>query len=417
MSPSVSNLEETTQDAGRDADVFLGRQAIFDDHLETVAYELLFRSNSDNHAVITDGGRATARVFSSAFMELGLDRVIGRKSAFVNMTRDFVMGEFARLFPQDRVFLEVLEDVLVDASLLDRIDQLRREGYRIALDDFVYRDELAPLVERAQIVKIDFRALSRQEIQDQVARMKRFEVSFLAEKVETEDELHFARACGFTYFQGYFLARPQVMQGRRSPGDRMSSLRLLARINDPKVELEDLASIISTDVVLSYKLLRYINSAFFALGTKVASIKSALAFLGLRMTRSWVNLVVLAGVVDKSHEVLTIGMIRAKIAEHLAGISKKARPDAAFTVGLFSVLDVLLVRPMGEILKELPLEQEIVDALERRDGELGRLLNLVEAFERGDWRVTDAAGIAPGEGQRCWVEALKWLEMIQTGLA
>jgi c-di-GMP phosphodiesterase len=398
-------------------DVFIGRQPIFNAHLDVVAYELLFRDTTENRARILDGDRATARVFSNAFMELGLDLVTGKHPALINMTRDFVMGDFARLFPQERVLLEILEDVHVDAELVERVRALRNEGYRIVLDDFVYRDDLKPLVELAHMVKLDVRILDRNELREHVKVLRKYPLQLLAEKVETHDELQYCKDLGFHYFQGYFLSRPQLIQGRRPPADRLALLRLLARVNDPRVDIDDLEKIIAADISLAYKLLRYINSAFFSTSAKVSSIRHALVFLGLRLVRAWVNLVILSGIVDKPSELVATGMIRAKMCELLATEAQSDRVEAAFTVGLFSILEALMDQPMADILAELPLDDELTGALKNRSGKLGEIVACVVAFERGEWENVRHGELTSVQIQKCYFEALKWYELAHSGLA
>lgn len=414
---TTGTISQEDRAADASVDVYIGRQPVFNARLDVTAYELLFRSGNENRANFVDGERATARVFSNAFMEMGLDLVTSRKPALINMTRDFVIGEFARLFPQERVLLEVLEDVFVDQQLVASIAGLKAEGYKIVLDDFVYREEYRPLVELADIVKIDVLAVGLDGARRQLEIMKDFDVKFLAEKIETHAEFEACREAGFTYFQGYFLGKPQVLRGRRPPADRLALLRLLARINDPRVEIDELDKIISTDVALAYKLLRYINSAFFTRTTKIASIRHALVFLGLRMVRAWVNLVILSGVVDKPHELLVTGMLRAKMAEKLALLMGRRDADSAFTVGLFSILEPLMDQPLEALINELPLEQHLVDALVGRKGDLGQILECTLKFESGEWNGVKCFDLKATDIQECWYGALRWVENLKNGLA
>lgn len=407
---------ETANGAGT-IELFIGRQPIFDDRMRVVAYELLFRDGTQNQAKVVDGERATARVVSNAFMELGFETVTGKHPAFVNMTREFLLNDFPRLFPPDRMMLEVLEDVLVDERLLDAIRGLKRDGYRIALDDFVFREQLASLVELADVVKVDIRAHTREGLTEQVRLLKPFGVRPLAEKVETHEELEVCKKLGFQWFQGYFLEKPQVLTGTRPPANRLAILRLLARINDPRADLDDIEGIVSTDVALSYKLLRYINSALFSTTDRVQSIRHALVYLGIRMVRAWVNLVILAGIVDKPHELIVTGMLRAKMCERLAVAAGNRQPDSAFTVGLFSILDALMDVPMGEILHDIPLAEDLVVALRDNLGPFGEFLACTLSFERGQWDGVCVGGLTPRQIQNAFNESLKWQGALSAGLA
>ena len=194
-------------------DVFVGRQPIFDRHFDVVAYELLFRSDSTNWANITDDEYATSQVVYGAFMEIGLDSLVGSKRAFVNLTRDFILQDDIAMFPTDRVVLEVLENIVVDAELIEAVRALSQQGYTIALDDFVFHEHLRPLVEVADIIKVDVLALDRPALGQMVARLRPYEVELLAEKVETGDDLTYCLELGFDYFQGYFLCEPDIVTG------------------------------------------------------------------------------------------------------------------------------------------------------------------------------------------------------------
>jgi c-di-GMP phosphodiesterase len=195
-------------------DVFVGRQPIFDRHLDVVAYELLFRSSHRNWANITDGEYATSQVIHHAIREIGLESLVGSKRAFVNLTRDFILQGYMAVLPTDRVVLEVLEDIVVDAELIEAVRALSHQGYTIALDDFVFHEQLRPLVEIADIIKVDVLALDRSALRQNVARLGQYDVELLAEKVETHDDLACCQDLGFDYFQGYFLCEPDIVTGQ-----------------------------------------------------------------------------------------------------------------------------------------------------------------------------------------------------------
>ena len=196
------SLEEST--APTTHDIFVGRQPIFDRQLNVVAYELLFRSSEVNEAGPLEPYQATAQVLLNTFLGIGLDTLVGDKRAFVNFSRGFLLLDYVQLFPADRVGIEVLENTVVDAELLEEVRSLSAQGYTIALDDFTYDDSLQPLVALADIIKLDVRALDRSALEEHVALLRQYEVKLLAEKVETRDEFTACQDLGFDYFQGYF---------------------------------------------------------------------------------------------------------------------------------------------------------------------------------------------------------------------
>ncbi|GIX48625.1 MAG: histidine kinase [Candidatus Tectimicrobiota bacterium] len=388
-------------------DVFVGRQPIYDRQLDVFAYELLFRSGEANQARFVDGDLATSQVILNTFLEIGLDTIVGQKRAFINLTRGFLLQDCSHVFPAKRVVLEVLEDVHVDAELLAAVRRLAAAGYTIALDDFVYHERLRPLVELADIVKVDVLALDRETLREHVARLRPYGVRLLAEKVETQDDFAYCKDLGFDYFQGYFFCKPDVVRGQRRPANRLTLLQLLARLQDPEMEFGELEALVSRDVVLSYKLLRVVNAAFY--GTrKVDSLHQALLLLGTRVIASWASMILLAGIDDKPHELMLTALVRAKMCELLALATAQANPATSFTVGLFSALDALLDAPMADILRSLPLTEEVARALLAHEGLLGQTLRCVLGYERGAWDDMPTLGLPPHRVRDAYLQALHW---------
>lgn len=366
-------------------DVFVGRQPIYDRQLDVFAYELLFRSGEVNQAGVLDGDQATSQVILNTFMEIGLDTIVGTKQAFINLTRDFILRDYSDVFPAGRVVMEVLEDIAVDAELIEAVRGLSTQGYTIALDDFIYHESLHELVEVADIIKVDIMALDRAALQEHVTILRHYDVKLLAEKVETQDDFKYCKDLGFDFFQGYFFCKPEIIKGQRVPANRLVILQLLAKLQDPEADFQELESIIGRDVSLSYKLLRVINSAFYSLPRKIESLRQALLMLGTKFIASWVSIFILAGIDDKPHELMITAMVRAKMCELLALALGQRNKEAFFTVGLFSALDALMDSPMQEVLASLPLSDEITAALLAHEGLLGDALRCVLAYERGEW--------------------------------
>lgn len=395
-------------------DVYIGRQPIFDRDLEVYAYELLFRSGSLNQAARTDvpfdGDRATSQVIVNAFIEIGLDRIVGDQPAFINLTRSFVTARTPLPFPQDRVVLEILEDIEPDAEVLSCLRELADRGYRMALDDFVFKEERRALLELAHIVKIDLMSVPREELQAQVALLRRHDVKLVAEKIETREDFDYCRELGFDYFQGYFLSRPHIVQGRQPPPNRLAVLRLLARLQDPQADAGDIERLVAQDVALSYKLLRYINSAFFALPKKIESIRQAVIYLGTRAIRTWVSLLVVAGLDDKPAALVNQAMQRARMCELLAQRARRPQPEAYFTVGLFSLLEALIDAPLETILDTLPFTDDIRNALLRQEGPYGEALACAVAYEHGRFGEARFDRLGAAEMTDTYLAATYWAD-------
>ncbi len=366
----------------------IGRQPIFDRDRRLFGYELLFRSTSADLSPEVDGNRATEQLLVNVLLEYGLETLCGDARAFVNLTRDNLLSDTVRSLPRDRVVLEILESVEVDDELVTMVQDLAAEGYTIALDDFVFAPEWEPLLKLAHIVKIDLLAHSDTELEALIQCLRPYGVRLLAEKVESEAMMQRCLDLGCHYFQGYHLQRPQLVQGKRLSANNLAKLRLLAAINDPSVKVERLADIARTDPGLSFKLLKFINSARFALPVKVESIERAIVLLGLTELKRWATLLALSETThDSPTHTLYLALSRAKMCEQLARESGFPDGDAFFLVGLLSVLETFLQMPMAEILRHLPLAEPVAEGLLGR-GPAGEALRCVFAYE--DWDM-DAA--------------------------
>ena len=396
-------------------DVFVGRQPIYGRDLELFAYELLYRGGDVDFADFSEGDRATSQVLLNTFTEFGLERVVGRHAAFVNLTRGFLIGEYPLPVPQDKVVLEVLEDVVADPEVLVGLADLRRRGFRIALDDYELTAENEGLLAHADIVKVDVLDLGAEEIQKRVEQLSAYPVKLLAEKIETRDQFDVCRDAGFEYFQGYFLAKPNVVQGATLPASRLTLLRLLAELQDTACDFERVQEIVAQDVTLSYKLLRHINAAVYGMPRKIESIKETVVYLGQRTVRNLASLFLLASIDDTPEDLVRTSMMRAKMCEGLLKRSGAAREQlgAAFTVGLFSLLDALMRAPMPTVLGKLPLADEVKDALLAHAGDLGAALRSTVAYERGQWDAVDCFELSRSEIKASFLDAIEWADTIE----
>jgi len=364
---------------------YIGRQPIYDSKLSVIGYELLYRSHETLSANPQDGDAATSEVLYNSFMEIGLNELVGRHKAFVNLTRNFILN--STLIPpvNERLVLEILEDIEVDEEIVRGIALLKEKGYVIALDDFIYHEKMLPLIRLADIIKIDILAISREELREYVTSLRTFSVQLLAEKVETYEEFETCKSLGFDYYQGFFLSRPKTLKGRRIPVNHLSTLQMLAKLQDPNIAIKELEQLISQDITLSYRLLRYINSAAFSLRNKIESIHHAIVFLGLNEIKNWASLMALTKVDDKPNELFVTALIRAKMCELFADHSGAGNKGTAFITGLFSSLETIMDAPMEKLLESIPVAVEISEALLNQEGVYAEILQLALAYERGQW--------------------------------
>lgn len=391
--------------------IFVGRQPIFDRKQEVVAYELLYRAGEGNFAEFQDGDRATTEVIINSVLDIGLDTIVGSHPAYFNLTGSFIRGDHPLPLDSRQVVLEILEDVEPDQHVIEGMRKLAEKQFIIALDDFVYSDKFIPLLEFAHIVKLEVMGKTETELRERIRQLEPFNVKLLAEKVETHEEFEMCKALGFEYFQGYFLCKPHVIEGRSMPANKLVILSLLARLQDPNADIEELEQLIVQDVSLTYRLLRFINSAAFALNKEVESVHRALILIGTNIIKKWVNLLLLARIDDKPRELMRTALIRARMCELLADLHEHPRDrDQYFTCGLFSVLDALMDRPMAELLAELPLNSEVKEALLESKGEAGMVLTEAMNYEKGAWQALLQSGIEARDFRDCYLQAVMWAD-------
>jgi EAL and modified HD-GYP domain-containing signal transduction protein len=396
--------------------VLLARQPIFDADLNLFAYELLFRSTYENSSGVPmiDGDRATTEVINRTFLELGLEKVLGNKRGFINLTRSFLTGERDLPFDNSQIVLEILEDIEIDDHILKSIIDLKNQGYVIALDDFIFKEELRPAVQAAEIIKIDLLALTEAELIEHVTILQKENVALLAEKVETEQQFELCKKLGFKYFQGYFFCKPTILNDKPLPDNKASALRILSELQKEDIDIDSIEMLISQDASLSYKLLRTLNSAAFGLPRKIESIRQGITMLGPKTIKSWVTIIAYSDAEASTSELLTTALVRAKMSELLAG-SFDCIPDTAFLVGLFSPLDAILQKPMAELLDTIPLNDEVKNALLNGDGKLGNLLNFVIPYQQNEVMCIPN-NVSIEALNNAYLEATEWTDEITSSI-
>jgi len=363
--------------------VLLARQPIYDTELGIYAYELLFRSDKNEWGHEIEGDTATSVVLFNAFSEIGIHNVVGEHRAFINFTRNLLLDPPP--FSSGEIVIEVLEDVTPDTEVIDSLKRFKQQGFTIALDDFEYRESLQPLVELADIIKIDVMALNEAQIAEHVAFLKAPGTALLAEKVETQEMYNYCKELGFDYFQGYFLSRPKIIKGRKVAANKLVVMKLIADLQSPDTSPQQLHDTISKDPGLSYKLLRMINSAAYRRVNKIESLFRAIILLGEKDIRRWASLLALSQLDDKPHALSELTMVRAKMCELIGSHINAKQSDLFFTVGLLSMMEAYFDAPMEDLLQSMALSDEIEQALLKQEGILGFVLKTSIAYERGNW--------------------------------
>jgi EAL and modified HD-GYP domain-containing signal transduction protein len=367
--------------------VFVARQPVFDRTKEVYGYELLFRAGLENCYDPPDADQSTLDVISNSFLVIGLDDLTDGKKGFINFTRNLLMNNVPSLLPKDSVVVEILEGIQPDEEILAACRKLKTSGYLLAMDDFVLAHRDSPFIQLADIVKVDFLGTSAEERKLISKYLTGKGVRVLAEKVEAVDEFDQALEMGYTYFQGYFFSKPVVRAGAKLSGNKLAYLRLLNEINKPDISYDDIEVFIKQDLSLTYKLLQFINSAWFGLKREIDSIKHALVLLGPKEIRKWFALVALRHMAtDKPQELMLRSITRARLAEGMGPlVGMRDRGSELFLMGMFSVLDALMDVPMKDVLAKLPLNEEVKGALLGQPGRFRHVFDLMLSYEKGQW--------------------------------
>src|SRR3984885_603927 len=382
---------------------FIARQPIFNPKLEVVGYELLFRGQGyAAGALIDDAQRATATVVLNALAELDMKRIVANKTAWINVTREFVLDGLIQAVPANVVGLEIPETETFDQDMVQALRELKDEGYQLALDDFRFRDGSDAVLELFDTVKLSLPDLGRKGLRDLAERLRPYPGKVLADKVGTQPDHEVCIALGCDLFQGYFFCRPAVVGTRGIAANRLALLQVVAALNDPAAQFSDIEQLVARDVALSFRLLRYVNSAFFGLRDDVRSIGQALALLGLDNVRRWATLSTMASIDNKPTELTLTALIRARFCELAGAKLGVGTSSELFTLGLFSVIDAMMDAPMHDVVSSLPLAEDIREALVQRAGPMGQLLDSVVSLENGE-----DDGTVPKAGD-LYLDALMW---------
>ncbi|MGC2209486.1 MAG: EAL domain-containing protein [Candidatus Korobacteraceae bacterium] len=363
---------------------YLARQPILDREQNTHGYELLFRSGPENLFLCDDPDAATCHAIDFSLL-FGAAALTNGHIAFINCTRNILLNDVITVLPRDQVVIEVVESVLADRQVLEACERLHRAGYRIALDDYVPNPNTERLLPYADLVKVDVLAthiVGQAAIADQ---MRRRGIRLLAEKVESREQFHLSMSMGYQYFQGYFFCRPETVTMQEIPCSQLAYVQMLSLANQNYFDVDKLEQAILREPSLCYRLLRYLNSASFGL-FPIRSIRHALSLLGQRELRKWVSIVVAISLSsDRSEELIYRTLVRARCCEVLATLCG-ANSSGAFLVGIISLMDAILERPMEIVIAQLPLTSDCKNALCGGTNELGTVLRLAICCERGAWQ-------------------------------
>jgi len=391
------------------------RQPILDAEQNLFAYELLFRDGITNAFPAIDGDEATSKIIAGTQFDFSLTDLTGNKPAFINFTYETLSKKYPTLVPNTDIVIEILETERPGKKLLHEVKELHAAGYIVALDDYIHESVWRHFFPFIKIIKVDWLVTTQEQIEQIISAIKDFpHIDLLAEKIETHEEFEQAKALGFTYFQGYFFARPQMMEAKSLTPAQFSLAELLYETSKPDLDLPKIISVFELDVNLAYKLLRYSNSAVFRRRTEISTIKQALVTLGKKELQKFLSVLFSAQLSsDKPPELMAMSLTRARFAEGLAIESSKVEESSvAFLTGMLSLIDVILGEDMAEAMEKLPLSPEIKNALVSGEGALAHVLDVARAYEVSNWETVqtelELLAIDQSKVPEIYQEAVKW---------
>jgi c-di-GMP-related signal transduction protein len=366
-------------------DIFIGRQPILDRDENVVAYELLYRNSTANRYEGLDHDSATVDVMVNSFAGIGIKEVGDRKKCFINFTENLLLNRVPTYISPEYIVVEILETVNLTQEILNVCKELKSKGYIIALDDVAFKRNLSPLLPYIDIIKIDYLAMSREDIKEMVETYKH-KVTFLAEKIESREEYEEAKAMGFEYFQGYFFSKPIILQGKNIDPIPTNYLQLLDKLSSSDPDIDEISNIIQQDLSLSYKLLKVMNSGTFFFKSKVTSIKQAVVLLGLFEIKKLIMMLMMSSMkkADNQTELLKMSLTRASFFERTSGIFELNK-NQLYMFGMFSLIDTILNKNMKDIIEDLPITNELAEALVGNNEKYNLALSAVKCIEQGEW--------------------------------
>jgi c-di-GMP-related signal transduction protein len=396
---------------------FVARQPIFDRAQNVYGYEILFRNGLEDY--FNADPELAARSTLDSSLLFGINTLCDNKRAFMNCTREVLFKDLITLLPPSQTVAEILETVEPEDRVVAACKRLKAAGYLIALDDFAPNDPRLPLVEFADIIKVDIRATRPEERAGMMRQFGSPKCKMLAEKLETPHEFQQARDMGFVYFQGYFFCRPEIVVSREVPASRLHYMRLLELVSRPEIDMRELEKMLKQEASISYRLLRYLNSPLFGFSLEIKSIRHAMAVLGEREMRRWVRLVVAVGATEQTcSELVLMGLARARFCE-LLSYRLQSETDL-FLMGLLSIMDAILEVSMEVLLEQLPVNRETKAVLLGQNSSLRPLYRLMLAQESGEW--SESSELAkplklPDEVVALtWFQALQWAQEATSGV-
>lgn len=368
-------------------DIFVARQPIFNRENKIIGYELLYRNSLENFFDPSiSSSKATSVLITNSYINIGMENLIEDKLAFINFDENLINNEVPTLLDKEKIVIEVLESVVPDRQLISNLLYFKKLGYKLALDDFTLDYPYMKTLGLYDVIKVDFMIAGLDGAEEAIKKYKNENRLFLAEKIETDREYKKALDMGYDLFQGYYFSKPQVVSSKSTTGMKFNYIKIKEEMQKDEPDFGVVQNIIETDVDLSYKILRLVNT--FSLSSQVTSIRHALSILGIREIEKWINFLMIQDFVSyEPSEFVKISVIRSRFSELIAiNSNKSSQKYQASLVGLFSMIDVILGKKMEKVLSEIPMKDDLKDAiLLKSSSYLYPIISIVIAYEKAHW--------------------------------
>lgn len=395
---------------------YVARQPILNTDETTVGYELLFRDSQQNSFPTIDPDEATSKIITQNHLTLGLDQICQNKLAFINFHQDSLLHHFPTSLDKDTTVIEILETISLSNELVSVCVDLHEQGYQLALDDHDFDEQWRCLYPYITIIKVDISHFDLLDLElfAEYVKVEYPQITLLAEKVETEEQFLFLKKCGYSMFQGYYFARPEVVEQQAISSDKTRLLNLIGLMAEPDVTFDDIAEVVEKDPTISFKLLRFISSPAKSTGSEITTVKNAISYLGLFEIRKFIALLAIANLSNEScAEIYNMALIRAKFCEFMAqNMVNGDDTSQAYLTGMLSMISAILRTSPGSIIPKLPISTAMQQALLHREGVLGSYISICSAYEKGDWSEVQVCavdiGLSIDEICEAYHQALQW---------
>ncbi|MBT4836600.1 MAG: HDOD domain-containing protein [Methylococcales bacterium] len=388
-------------------DIYITRQPVYDRDLSVFGYQLLYHATHPSSDEIS--GDSALNLLNS-LLDMGLNKMVGDRLGIIDFSQELSNEKFTLPFSSQQILLKLPTTANLNEQIVEQMKQMVKARYKVMIHDHQLVAKFQDIRRYASIIMVDFQATTLQNVIKKIVELKKLQIPLMALNVDNYQQMGLCNELKINYVQGDFFNKPNIVKGKKTPANRLSILKILEKLQKPHVTVSELEKVISQDVTISYKLLRYVNSAAYAIPRKVESVRHAIVYLGNEIVKNCATMVLLSSVDDKPSELIQITMIRSKMCGSLAKSFNKEQTESFATVGLFSILDALIDKPMPELLAELPLTNELKLALEKREGKMGQLLTMVIDYEKGEFSEKNEFNVSYKEMQTCYIESVEWAQ-------